>query len=290
MIAYNPDYAGYLNTTELPTIPSATEGIDQGIDKLTGGYTETPEDQKYLNEGLKYGASFATGGGIGKAGSALGNKAISKAGNFMGSLEKSQIAGAGAAGATTSYLADQGASAPESIGGGIAANLAVNATPELAKGGGNLLAKSTLTLAGLGKNKLNLEAAKAAQELDIALPKAAASSGKVIALADQFLNKTPVAGDIMQRRYLRVGNKVLKELNDAYDSVVPQDLISEFNIKSKELYDKARAALPQNAQIVPQNTITSMKNIRTKLNEKASLSSGEAKVNSILKDLSLIHI
>lgn len=280
LVAYNPEYANYLNTAELPTIPSATEAIDKGIDHITGGYTETPEDQKYINEGLKVASSFATGGGIAKA----GQGGIAKVGNFMGNLEKSQIAGAGAAGATSSYLADQGASAPESIGGGIAANLAVNATPELAKGGGNVLTKGTLALVGLGKNKLNLDAAKAAQELDIALPKAAVSSGKTIALADQFLSKTPIAGDIMHKRYLKVGDKVLKELNDAYDSVVPQGLIAEFEAKSLELYDKAKATLPQQAQIVPQNTIASMQNIRSKLNEKASLSSGEAKVNSILKD------
>jgi hypothetical protein len=284
LVAYNPEYANYLNTTEIPTIPSATEAIDRGIDNVTGGYTETPEDQKNLNEGLKFGSSFATGGGIAKVGATLGNKVISKTGNFIGSLEKSQIAGAGAAGATSSYLADQGASAPESIAGGVAANLAVNATPELAKGGGNILTKGVLSLTGLGKKQLNLDAAKAAQDLDIALPKAAASSGKAIALSDQFLSKTPIAGDIMHKRYLKVGDKALKELNDAYDSVVPQDLIPEFNVKSKELYDKAKAVLPEQAQIVPQNTIASMQGIRSKLNEKASLSSGEAKVNSILKD------
>ena len=280
LIAYNPDYAGYLNTTELPTIPSATEGIDQGIDKLTGGYTETPEDQKYLNEGLKYGASFATGGGIGKA--AQGG--ISKVGNFMGSLEKSQIAGAGAAGATTSYLADQGASAPESIGGGIAANLAVNATPELAKGGGNLLAKGTLTLAGLGKNKLNLEAAKAAQDLYIALPKAAASEGKIIALADQVLSKAPISGSVMQGRYLKVANKVMKELDNAYDSVIPAKDLIEVDKRIKQLYDNADAILPPNAKVVPTNTINTIQEIRQKI-KTFSPSEDEKKLLSKLTEI-----
>lgn len=284
LIAYNPDYAGYLNTTELPTIPSATEGIDQGIDKLTGGYTETPEDQKYLNEGLKYGASFATGGGIVKAGGMLGNKAISNAGNFMGSLEKSQIAGAGAAGATTSYLADQGASVPESIGGGIAANLAVNATPGLAKGGGNLLAKGSLTLAGLGKNKLNLEAAKAAQDLDIALPKAAASEGKIIALADQVLSKAPISGSVMQGRYLKVANKVMKELDNAYDSVIPAKDLIEVDKRIKQLYDNADAILPPNAKVVPTNTINTIQEIKQKI-KTFSPSEDEKKLLSKLTEI-----
>jgi len=38
---------------QLPLIPSATEAIDQGIDKATGGYTETPEDWKAFQQGVK---------------------------------------------------------------------------------------------------------------------------------------------------------------------------------------------------------------------------------------------
>ena len=280
LVAYNPDYASYLNTTELPTIPSATEAIDKGIDHITGGYTETPEDQKYINEGLKYGASFATGGGLAKT----TQGGLAKFGNFMGNLEKGQIAGAGAAGATTSYLADQGASAPESIGGGITANLAVNAAPELAKGGGNLLAKGTLALTGLGKNKLNLDAAKAAQDLDIALPKAAASEGKFIALADQVLSKAPISGSIMQGRYLRVANKVMKELDNAYDSVIPTKELPEVDKRIKQLYDNADAILPPNAKVVPTNTINTIQEIRQKIKTFAP-SEDEKKLLSKLNEV-----
>lgn len=280
LVAYNPEYANYLNTAELPTIPSATEAIDKGIDHITSGYTETPEDQKYINEGLKVASSFATGGGIAKA----GQGGIAKVGNFMGNLEKSQIAGAGAAGATSSYLIDQGASVPESIGGGIAANLAVNTAPELAKGGGNLLTKGGLALVGLGKNKLNLDAAKAAQELDIALPKAAASEGRIIALTDQLLSKAPISGSVMQGRYLRVANKVMKELDNSYDSIIPAKELVEVDKRIKQLYDNADTILPPNAKVVPTNTINTIQEIKQKIKTFAP-SEDEKKLLSKLSEI-----
>jgi hypothetical protein len=157
---------------DFPLIPSATEAIDRGIDSATGGYTNTPEDQKHINEALKFGTGFLASGGA--AGST--NKFVSTVGKIGGNTKPIQVAGAAAAGGTMSYLHDQGASTGETLGGGLVANVGVNAIPALTKGGGNLLAKGLITATGLGKGKLNLDAAKAAQELDIALPKAAANS------------------------------------------------------------------------------------------------------------------
>jgi len=102
-------------TTPVPLIPSATEAIDQGIDTVTGGYTTTPEDQKYINEGIKTGASFLTGGGLAKT--AQGG--LTKLGNIIGNTSPLQAAGAAVMGGTTSYLSDQGASTSEAISGGL---------------------------------------------------------------------------------------------------------------------------------------------------------------------------
>lgn len=267
-------------TAPAPLIPSATEAIDRGIDTATGGYTTTPEDQKYINEGLKAGASFLTGGGIAKT--AQGG--VAKLGSMIGNTSPLQTAGAAAMGGTTSYLADQGASTGEAIGGGLAANLAVNAAPSIAKGGGNLLTKGALTAVGLGKNKLNLEAAKAAQGLDIALPKAAVSEGKAIALADQFLSKTPVAGGIMSKRYSDMANKVMKELDKAYDSALPQSEVAGIEERIRQLYSNARESLPKEAQIVPRNVTSFTESIKAELAKSASLSPGEKRVLSIIND------
>ncbi len=265
---------------DFPLIPSATEAIDRGIDTATSGYTNTPEDQKHINEALKFGASVATGGGLAKG----SNKVLSTVGKFTGSTDKAQIAGAAAAGGTMSYLNDQGVSTAETLGGGLAANIGVNASPNLAKGGGNLLAKGTLGLVGLGKGKLNLEAAKAAQDLDIALPKAAASEGKVIALADQFLSKAPIAGNIMQKRYLNMANKVTKELDNAYDSVISSKELVGIEDRIDQLYTNAKEVLPKDSVVVPQKITTMTENIKNELAKSASLSAGEKKVLSVVND------
>jgi hypothetical protein len=267
-------------TAPVPLIPSATEAIDQGIDTATGGYTITPEDQKYINEGLKTGASFLTGGGLAK--SAQGG--IAKLGNIIGNTSPLQAAGAAAMGGTTSYLADQGASTGEAIGGGLAANLAVTGTPALAKGAGGLAGRAAFSAVGLGKNKLNLEAAKAAQGLDIALPKAAASEGKAIALADQFLSKTPVASGVMGKRYSDMADKVMKELDKAYDSALPAAERVGVEEKIRQLYLNARESLPSEAQIVPSNVTSVTEQVKAELAKSASLSAGEKKVLSIIND------
>lgn len=267
-------------TAPVPLIPSATEAIDQGIDTVTGGYTTTPEDQKYINEGIKTGASFLTGGGIAKT--AQGG--LAKLGNMIGNTSPLQAAGAAAMGGTTSYLADQGASTGEALGGGLAANLAVNAAPTLAKGAGGLAGRAALTAVGLGKNKLNLEAAKAAQGLDIALPKAAASEGKAIALADQFLSKTPVASGVMSKRYSDMADKVMKELEKAYDSALPKAELAGVEEKIRQLYLNARESLPSEAQIVPTNVTSVTEQVKAELAKSASLSAGEKKVLSIIQD------
>lgn len=267
-------------TSPVPLIPSATEAIDQGIDTATGGYTTTPEDQKYINEGLKTGASFLTGGGLAKT--AQGG--VAKLGSMIGNTSPLQAAGAAAMGGTTSYLADQGASTSEALGGGLAANLAVNAAPSLAKGAGGLAGRAAIAASGLGKNKLNLEAAKAAQELDIALPKAAASEGKAIALADQFLSKTPIAGGIMSKRYSDVADKVMKELEKAYDSILPKGQLEGVKDKIKQLYDKSKTYLPQDAEVLPKNLSSVTASIKAELNNIGSLTPGLKKVESIISD------
>lgn len=267
-------------TAPVPLVPSATEAIDQGIDTATGGYTTTPEDQKYINEGLKTGASFLTGGGLAKT--AKGG--VAKLSNMIGNTSPLQAAGAAAMGGTTSYLADQGASTGEALGGGLAANLAVTGAPALAKGAGGIAGRAALSAVGLGKNKLNLEAAKAAQGLDIALPKAAASEGKAIALADQFLSKTPIASGVMSKRYSDMADKVMKELDKAYDSALPAAERVGVEDKIRQLYSNARESLPSEAQIVPSNVTSVTEQVKTELAKSASLSAGEKKVLSIIRD------
>lgn len=285
LVQHDPKYANYLNTTEIPTIPSATEAIDRGIDHITGGYTETPEDQKYINEALKAGSSLATFGGVGKIGQQVGSQVMSKTGNLMGSLEKSQIAGAGAAGATSSYLADQGASTPESIGGALTAQLLTTYG-----------AKKAPKLVGFNKNNINLDLATATKDLDIPLENSLINKSKVIKLADNFLDKLPLVGKNTEKRQAIIGEKVLKELDHAYDSVLNSKELAGVENRITKLYNRAEEILPENAKIVPQRTINAIDDINSKIktlapstDEKELLSTLDTITNNIGSD-NTIHV
>ena len=261
----DPEYAQYVNTAEAPLIPSVTKGINEGIDKITGGYTKTPEDQKYLNEGIESATAILAGGGIKKIGEITSKKGLEKIGGFLGTTNPWQVAGAGAAGATMSSMHDSGSSTAGALGAGAAVNLGVGNLPGLAKFG----AKGAFSLAGLGKKNLDTDIVKAANDLDIALPKAVASNGKMIALADQFLSKAPVAGNLMQSRYAKIGEKVTKTLNDVYDSVISTKDLEGVEQRISELYDKSRTILPEEAAVVPKHTIEKIHEIKNSIKSAA---------------------
>src|ERR1700722_13049528 len=73
--------------TQIPTIPSAIEGIEHGIDTATGDYTETPEEMKHLAEGVKTAGSVASLSGLAKGAVKLGAKSVGKALSSLGSTK-----------------------------------------------------------------------------------------------------------------------------------------------------------------------------------------------------------
>lgn len=275
------------NAEQLPLIPSATDAIESGIDNLTDGYTETPEDQKWLNEGVKYASSMAGGGAVAKGLQTMGKTGSSKVASMAGSTNPWHVGGAGVAGGVMSKSQDSGDGTLKTIGKGVAAQTAVNAIPSIpniAKGGGNLLTKGGLALAGLGKNKLDLESAKAGRDLGINLPKAAVTESKVIALADQLLGKAPLTGDLMQSRYKKNIERTIDQINQIKDSTVSIKNLEKLDSTIKKLYAKRDSLLPESAQIQPKELLKEITNARNELNKSASLSDGEKKVMSVLQD------
>lgn len=262
----NPEYTQYINTAEAPLIPSVTKGINKGIDKLTGGYTETPKDsQKHLNEGLQLGGELLGGGFLKKALEKGGKHGAAKLASYFGSTDPWQVGGAIAAGDAMSSIQEQGGSTTDILTAGVANNLAVANLPGLAKSSGKL----AFGLAGLGKKNLNMEAVKAANALDIALPKAVASNGKLIALLDQFLGKAPVAGNLMESRYTKIGEQVTKEIDKAYDSVISAKDLDGVEKIISSLYDKSKTMLPKEATITPKHTINKIHEIKDSIKTAA---------------------
>ena len=264
---------------QLPLIPSATHAISKGIDNLTGGYTETPEDQKNWNQGIEFAASIPAGGGVASLAKQGGSKGLEKVANFAGSTNPWHAAGAGAAGYTTGALEDSGSSTSGAIAGGLAAGVGVSNIKSfgsaLAKGSG----KAIVGASGLGKNKIDLEAAQAAKNLDIELPAAALSESNLTALADQWIGKTPFFGTKLQTKYKQAEGKTREILDDIFESTGPRKT-PEIEAKISELYQKRIESLPDNATIKPTHTSKALEkvNIDSALlstDEKALLSSIE---------------
>ena len=269
------------NATQLPLIPSATHAIDKGIDSATGGYTETPEDQKHWNQGIEFATGVAGGGGAAALARQGGKKGIEKVANFAGSTNPWHYGGAGAAGVVVSKSQDKGDSTLKSIGKGAATQTAINAI-------GAILTKGGFALTGLGKNSFKLDTAKAGKDLGVDLPKAVVTDNGLTALADQFLGKMPVAGNIMKKRYAKIGEKALKELDNAYESVISTKKLSGIENRIGKMYQVAREALPKEAQIVPSNTLKAINEIRDEI--KAYSHSGDytnimSQINKIEKGI-----
>lgn len=248
----------------LPLIPSATHAISEGIDKITDGYTKTPEDQKSLNQGLEFASSIATPSGAAKALGSVGAKGIASVANVFGSSNPWHIAGAGAAGVTTSALEDKGAGA--ALGGGIAAGATVSSLPSTynaVKNIPSLPAKIAVGLAGVGKNKLNLEASKAAKELGIDLPATPFTDSNVTRLADQLISKTPYFGDKLRTKYKNAEEQTKQVLEQIYDQTGPR-LTPEIETEINNLYDRRISELPKEASVKPQNTVTALNNVKIK--------------------------
>ena len=273
------EVAGRSPDRNLPLIPSATQAISEGIDNLTDGYTETPEDQKWLNQGVEFAAGVGGPGAIGKGARVLGMGRTATLANVAGTTNKSAIAGAGATGATMSALEDQGASTGESLAGGLAAGIGVSNLKSLGQSAARGTGKAIVGAIGLGKNKIDLDAAQAAKNLDIELPAAALSESNLTALADQWIGKTPFFGTKLQTKYKKAEGKAKEVLDDIFENTGPRKT-PEIEAKISELYQKRIDSLPDNAAIKPTNTAKALEKINIdsallSADEKALLSSIE---------------
>ena len=268
------------NTPDIPYIPSFTNSVDQKIDSITQGYTKTPEDQKYLNTALEAGSSFASGGALGKIPGIIG-----KIGKVAGNTSSSQALGAGVGAAVTQNQLDQGASVGGAIGSGIGANIATNAISSInPRNIGRQLAKTGLNAVGLGEKNLNLEAAKAFKDLNLGdIPKASVSNAKSLGLAEQLLSKMPIAGEYLQGKYYKVGNKVTEILDKALDTIEPGTIaeIKDLSLKNR---NKAIEILKDTDATKPTKLLNTINKIESEIKLVASPTPQEKQVINIIDD------
>jgi hypothetical protein len=251
---------------QLPLIPSATHAISEGIDNLTDGYTETPEDQKWLNQGVEFAAGVGGAGAVGKGVQALGMGRTATLANVTGTTNKSAIAGAGATGATMSALEDQGAGT--SFAGGLAAGMAttgglikgkniIKNRHQIAQNIKDIPSKLKVEAVGLGEKNLNLEAAKNAKELGIDLPNTPFSDTNRARFGDYVGSKI---SNKLPQKYKNAEEQTKQVLEEIYDATGPQKT-EEVQQKINSLYSQRVRELPQEAVIKPNNTIEAVNKI-----------------------------
>jgi hypothetical protein len=248
---FNPEIPSLPYDVELPLIPLATEAIDRGVDSATGGYTQTPEDQNWLNEGVKFGASLASPGGLAKAGV--------KGMSALGTLRPAGLAGGFAAGAAGEKLRDEGAGSAATFGGSLGAGLG---TELLLKNFG----KGAIKLAGFGKRNLDLDAIEAAQKLNIDVPHPAFTSGKAANLATQVIGKAPILGDKLKDKLTQASKDYKGAFENLLEDVGPQkteEVASEIAKKYKHL----------EASVPPADTVLAKELLGTIQDLEASLDS-----------------
>lgn len=262
---------------ELPLIPSATDAIDEGIDHATGGYTRTPEQERWFQEGIKFASSVASGGGlgslVGKAGRTrgvwVGAETALKA---VGSTKPSTIIGAGASGAAMQKAQEWDISTPGSIGAGIGAGLAAEAAMNVLNPK-NILKRGT-AVAGFGRGNLNVPAINSAKNLNIDLPGIAATKGVAPAFAHQMTGKFPYFGDKLKEKIKTASEQYQKAWDNMLDGVgVPKT--GEVSKNINRSYDLMRSAIPEGAAVTPAPILEAIANVEGKL--KATVHSDPTK-------------
>lgn len=246
----------------LPLIPSATDAIDKRIDQATGDYTRTPEQEKWFQEGIKFAASVASGGGLGSLAGKAGMTGAQAALKIVGSTKPSTIAGAGASGAAMQKAEEAGASAPVAFGSGLGATLAT----ELAMKGSKLtnLKKAGVTLSGLGKKSLNVNALDSAEKLGIDLPATAVTKSTITAQANQLMSKMPYFGDKIREKIQTTSEQFQQAWEQMLD-MVGAPKTEEVSSKIKKSYERVARTIPDGAVLDTTPILESIKSIREKV-------------------------
>jgi len=247
---------------ELPLIPSATEAIDEGIDHATGGYTRTPEQEKWFQEGIKFASAVASGGGLGSLAGKAGMTGTQAALKVAGSTKPSTIAGAAASGAATQKAHEWGASKPGSMGTGIGAAL----TTEVALNVLNPknIARRATAVTGFGRSNLDVPAIESAQKLNIDLPNVAATNGTLPAFTHQAMGKFPYFGDKLRDKIQTASKQYQKAWDDMLDHVgIPKT--EEVSKSIDRSYALMRDAIPEGAAVAPTPILEAIASVEGKL-------------------------
>lgn len=285
---------------ELPMIPSATEGIEKGIDELTGGYTKTPKSMKSAYEGVKFASGLAGPGGLGKLLEKGGRYALSKVPNAIGSVKPSMIAGSGLAGVTTSELENSPlASTLGGVGVGVTA-------PWLLRNVGKLRNPLNAAAEGIGR-ATGFNTKKYAQNAELGLPVSVGTvsnytfPNQVEMLAAKYPGSIHHMEDFYKKREAAIAKNLGIATPDDLEYAVkniPKHLAKEgakgYHKRASKIYQKREEKFaPREEEAIKNQELVDVSDIINKLEEKKSLRLTKAskkrfdktKEGMLLKDL-----
>lgn len=253
---------------DIPMIPSATHGIEKGLDSLTEGYTATPQNEKPLQAGIRSAAGFAAGGGLGIAAGKAGLSGIQKASNFLGSTNPRAIGGAAAVGGVSEDARQKGDSELGAVGKGALAGIAVEAasSPSLLAAAARSIPKTILKLSGAGKKSINTEAIDAANRIGVDLPLVAVSSSQAANSRHQLLSRTPIAQEFINNKSLVSSSQYKDSFDNFLNKIGPKvENKEEFSEITRELYKRSKELAPKDAVIPTAPLLTEIENIKNSL-------------------------
>lgn len=251
-----------------------TGDVRKGLNNYMGIDLEphpSNENQRMVAHGAEF-AGALTPWGLAKKGVNLAGKGINAA----------KAAGTGASiGLTSGAMQEQGVNP---ITADIAATFA-HPTPKgliaAFKKGKETATKIPMQAMGLGPKSINLEAAKAAQDLGIDLPASALTDSKLTGLMDQFVGKTPYFGNKLGNKYAKAQEQTKEALEDIYEQVGPKRT-PEVEAQRQRLYDLRTKELPEGAAIKPTHLDAAIDNIKI---DSAILSDDEKKLLNSLETI-----
>lgn len=283
----------------LPQIPSVTEAVGRGIDTLTGGYTETPEEglTKHLTEGAKFAGSLALPGGLAKTAAKMGQTGAAKALGAIGTTTAPELAGAAGAGAAMSKLQEEGAGLPAALLGGIGAGAAGTAGLKALKGAKNLTKEAIPQILSIGA-KPDEQMIQNAKKFGIEPPSHVQLNSKLSSFLNNSYLKSIFSSQKYQDSIKAADQKMIDTVVNKINTVDPKALEKEVVSKSyrealseeakqvekqaNELYENARTYLKPEDKVKPSHTLNMIKDLKSKLS--AAVPSSDMKF--VLKRLS----
>ena len=269
-------YLGESGSPDIPTVPSAVDAVDHGVDSITGGYTQTPENEKSIHEGLKAVGSMASVGGAAKGAVKFGANKIGNVLEKFGSTKARDLTAGAISSGVTSYAMENGQNLPVAFGAGIGAGVVAQSIIKNAF-------KLPTKLAGFGKDSLKLDAIESSKNLGVDLPNIAATSAKLPNFGYNLLAKAPFLGDELKNNMQTASTQFQKAWGAMLDSVgAPKT--EELSKEVSAAYASVKKAIPKDAAVMPSPMLNAIAEIEQEL-QSTFHAEPTKKLFTIMKDI-----